>query len=97
MDRAAVALESRPKLAPRVRLQTDAVSQQPVLLYPEGILELNDTAHEIAHRCDGTKTTAEIIETLAAEYDARPEDLQSDVLQCLADLHCRQLIVLTET
>ena len=34
-------------------LETDKVSNEPVLLYPEGILQLNETAHAIVERCDG--------------------------------------------
>ena len=41
-------LQSRPALAARVRLQTDPVSGEPVLLYPEGLLLLNATAHAVA-------------------------------------------------
>jgi pyrroloquinoline quinone biosynthesis protein D len=81
-------------LAPRVRLQIDAVSKEPVLLYPEGILELNDSAHEIVSRCDGLQTVSEIAEALAAEYETPREELLPDVLECLVDLQRRQLIVL---
>lgn len=85
---------ARPKLAPRVRLQIDSVSQQPVLLYPEGILELNDSAHDIVACCDGLKSVSEIIDALAAEYEAPRDELLPDVLECLSGLHHRQLLVL---
>jgi len=62
-----------------------------VLLFPEGIVELNETAHEILSRCDG-RTFSEIVHTLAEEYDADPTPLAADVRETLADLHQRKLI-----
>jgi pyrroloquinoline quinone biosynthesis protein D len=83
----------RPRLAENVRLQTDRVTGEPVLLYPEGVLVLNETAHDIVTRCTGTATVGEIVSGLAAEYDAAPEELAGDVLECLGDLRRRQFIV----
>jgi pyrroloquinoline quinone biosynthesis protein D len=88
-------VKSRPALAARVRLQTDATTGQPVLLYPEGIIELNATAHDIVSRCDGKTTLDEILASLAAEYDVSHEDLREDVFACLDELHRRNLIVFT--
>jgi coenzyme PQQ biosynthesis protein PqqD len=85
--------QSRPGLARGVRLQTDISTGQPLLLFPEGLLHLSDTAHDILSRCDGSTTTAAIVLALAAEYEAEPETLRLDVLECLADLHERKLVV----
>ncbi len=60
---------ARPSLAKGVRLQIDSTTGKNVLLYPEGIVELNETAHEILSRCDG-RTLGEIICELAEEYEA---------------------------
>ena len=73
----------RPKLSSRARLQKDKVTGKPVLLYPEGILILNPTAHAIATHCTGEETFEEIVAKLATQYDAAPEDLRSDVTDCL--------------
>ena len=89
-----VTVESRPTLARHVRLQQDAVRETAVLLYPEGVLELNPTAHEIVQRCDGKTSVAEIVGALAAEYEASPEDLRDDVLECVAQLHVRNFLLL---
>jgi pyrroloquinoline quinone biosynthesis protein D len=86
---------SRPKLAPGVRLQIDASTGEPVLLFPEGVLELNATAQEIAKRCTGTCTIDEMVRDLAAEYDADEATLRADALECLADLRARNLVGLT--
>ncbi len=85
--------ESRPMLAPRVRLQTDPASGEPVLLYPEGILVLNETAHEIVSRCNGADTVSMITDALAAEYEADPEELSKDVVDCLQQLAQRNFII----
>ena len=84
----------RPVLAPRVRLQVDHVSGNPVLLFPEGILILNETAKEIVIRCDGIRSIDEIAALLAQEYKAMADELRRDVEECLRDLKRRQLIVL---
>ena len=84
---------AEPRLAERVRLQTDAVTGKSVLLYPEGIVELNETAHEILAHCDG-RTLAEIVQALAEEYDAEIDALAADVRDTLADLRRRKLVEL---
>jgi pyrroloquinoline quinone biosynthesis protein D len=85
---------SRPARAPGVRLQLDKISGEAVLLYPEGVLELNDTAHAILNLCSGTMTVDEIVTALAQEYDVEEETLRADALECLGDLLQRCLIVL---
>ena len=83
----------RPALAAGVRLQADPITGNPVLLFPEGILVLNETAKEVVSRCDGTRTAAEIATALAEEYDGAADDLLSDIKECLRDLEQRRLIV----
>ena len=82
---------ARPSLAKGVRLQMDSATGKNVLLYPEGIVELNETAHEILSRCDG-RTLGEIVQTLAEEYDADANALAADVRDTLSDLQRRKLI-----
>ena len=60
---------AKPKLSSRARLQTDRITGKPVLLYPEGALLLNSTAHAIALLCDGTTTLEGIVSNLAKSYD----------------------------
>jgi pyrroloquinoline quinone biosynthesis protein D len=85
---------ARPQLANGVRLQTDSITGKSVLLYPEGIVELNETAYEIVSRCDG-RSVAKIIQGLAEQYDADADALGVDVCETLADLQRRKLIELT--
>lgn len=86
---------ARPALAPGTRLQTDRLTGEPVLLSPEGITNLNDTAHAILTQCDGRRTVEEIVAVLAAEYDAPAEDLSADVIACLAELAEKKLLVVS--
>jgi pyrroloquinoline quinone biosynthesis protein D len=77
-----------------VRLQTDRATGNTVLLFPEGIIELNETAHEILSHCDG-RPLSEIVRDLARQYDADPAALMTDLRETLQDLQERKLIRLT--
>ena len=94
MQTPAIAGSAQPRLARGVRLQTDPKTGNSVLLFPEGVLELNETAQEILTRCDG-RTVSEIIQALAEEYDVDLEMLAADVRETLADLRRRRLIDLS--
>ena len=85
---------ARPSLANGVRLQIDSATGKNVLLYPEGIVELNETAHDILSRCDG-RTLGEIICELAEEYETDRAAIAADVHETLADLQQRKLIDFT--
>ena len=62
------------------------------MLYPEGIVELNETADEILSRCDG-RTFGEIVRELADAYEADSDALAADIRDTLSDLERRKLIV----
>ena len=94
MEIPTIADSAQPRLARGVRLQTDASTGNTVLLFPEGILELNESAQEILTRCDG-RTVTEVIQALADEYDVDPTMLAADVRETLANLQRRKLIELT--
>jgi len=94
MQTPALASSAQPRLTRGVRLQTDSKTGNSVLLFPEGVVELNETAQEILNRCDG-RTVSEIIQALAEEYNVDPKMLAVDVEETLADLKRRKLIELT--
>lgn len=94
MSKGSIDEQARPVLARGVRLQKDTRTGEPVLLFPEGVLYLSTTAHEIVTRCDGQATVAGIISLLAEEYEVERETLRGDVLECLADLHQRKVLLL---
>ena len=90
----AINLGAKPELAARTRLQKDQITGEPVLLYPEGVLVLNETARDIVRRCTGDATVGEIVAALASEYEADVEELTLDVIECLHSLSERNFIVL---
>jgi pyrroloquinoline quinone biosynthesis protein D len=93
MQTHAIAGSAQPRRARGVRLQTDSSTGNSVLLFPEGVLELNESAREILTRCDG-RTVTEIVKVLAEEYDVDPIVLADDVRETLSDLQRRKLIEL---
>jgi pyrroloquinoline quinone biosynthesis protein D len=58
------ALPERPKLSRMYRLQFETVQNAWVLLYPEGMVKLNDSAAEILRRCTGQPTVDDIVNEL---------------------------------
>jgi pyrroloquinoline quinone biosynthesis protein D len=85
--------ESRAVLARGVRLRADPLTGEPLLLYPEGILPLDATTHDILLRCNGDLTLAEIVRALGEEYEAQPDELRADVVECLTQLRQEMLVV----
>ena len=94
METQTIAGFAQPRLARGVRLQTDPATGNSVLLFPEGVLELNETAQDILTRCDG-RTVTEIIQALTEEYEVDSKMLAADVCDTFADLQRRKLIELT--
>jgi pyrroloquinoline quinone biosynthesis protein D len=86
-------MTARPQLATHVRLQWDAVRGKHVLLTPEGVLVLNETAAAIAERCDGQRSVTMIAAELGAQYGQAVDDDVLTLLQRLAD---KRLLVLRE-
>ena len=88
-----IAPESRPRLAPKVRLRRDAQSGGCLLLYPEKGMQLNGTAADIVQLCDGARTFADIVTELANKYSPKPRDAIADeVTRFLEALEARLLI-----
>jgi pyrroloquinoline quinone biosynthesis protein E len=80
----ATATTGRPVLGRGVRLAYDDVRRQPALLYPEGVLLLNESAAAVLARCDGTRTAAGIAADLAGEYDGVTLADVADVIDGIA-------------
>ncbi len=55
--------------SPLHRLQWEEAQQRYVILYPEGMVELNTSAAEILKLCDGTRTLARIIHELETRFE----------------------------
>ena len=87
---AALSLGDRPQLRRGVRASTDPLSQAPILLFPEGVLFLNETAAAVIHHCDGSRTVAEMVQAIDNLYD---NVAVGDVLSLVTDLVAQRLMV----
>lgn len=88
-----VSLQSRVTLIPSARIVTDKVTGRPVLLYPEGVLWLNETGSTILSLCHRAMPVSSIVEALAEEY--APEDrvaIEKDVIEFLDSLVAMVLV-----
>ena len=70
--------DTRPRIGPGFRLQWEPAQNSHVLLYPEGMVRLNQSSGEIMKRCDGQRSVAAIVAELEAAFSAR--GLDKDVL-----------------
>jgi len=50
------------------RLQWEPAQEAHVLLYPEGMVKLNNSAAAIMTRCDGVRTVADIVADIERTY-----------------------------
>ncbi|MBB4842452.1 pyrroloquinoline quinone biosynthesis protein D [Paucibacter oligotrophus] len=69
-------MNSLPQIAHGYRLQWESAQQSHVLLYPEGMVLLNDSAAAILQRCDGRRSIADIsaeLELLCEESGLEPQ------------------------
>ena len=69
-DTTPLARASYPRIAPLYRFQWEAAQNAFVLLFPEGMVQLNVAAGEILRRCDGKRSAGEIIADLRAAFQS---------------------------
>jgi pyrroloquinoline quinone biosynthesis protein D len=81
MPDATPTLLSVPVLASMFRFQWEEAQQCHVLLYPEGMIKLNQSAGEILKLCDGERDVAAIVAALEGKFQA--SGLAGDVLEFL--------------
>ena len=92
----AIADTSKPRLAAKSRLKWDAVREKRLLLFPEGVLVLNKTAHDVLALCDGQRAVAEIVKTLAAQYAVDANAIEADVKEILQKLSQKTFVTLDD-
>lgn len=79
-----ISLQSVPVLNGMFRLQWEPAQECYVLLYPEGMVQLNGPAGEILSLVDGQQSVQHIIQTLQEKFPDTGE-LSDDVLEFLAE------------
>lgn len=62
------AIPAMPRLDRLYRLQWEPAQHAWVLLYPEGMVKLNDSAAAILQRCDGAHTLDMLIDALQTSF-----------------------------
>ena len=79
--------ESIPALQRLFRLQWEESQQRYVLLYPEGMVQLNQSAAEILKRCDGNTAISAIVADLETAFSQ--QGLANDVMKFMEAAHER--------
>ena len=78
------------KLNPNFQFQWEEKQNCYVLLYPEGMVQLNQSAGEILNLCDGNSNIEKINKTLCEKFEV--EDLTKDVTVFLIEAKNRNWI-----
>jgi pyrroloquinoline quinone biosynthesis protein D len=98
---AAEPLSQRLRLNPHYLLRYEYSQQAHILLYPEGLIKLNQAAAQILQRCDGTRTVQEVIADLDVAFpgnlSAIAQDTQAFVATALQKGWLRQTTEKTTT
>ncbi len=55
--------------SPTHRLQWEEAQQKDVILYPEGMVELNQSSAEILKLCNGSRKVEQIVEELERKFE----------------------------
>lgn len=74
-------VNKKPVIAAGYRLQWEPAQRKYVLLFPEGIITLNDSAALILRLCDGQHTPDDIANQLSAEFHSL--EIKDDIQQFL--------------
>ncbi len=78
--------EAVPELNPLYHFRWEEPQQAYVLLYPEGVVKVNETAAAIIKLCDGSHTADQIAAILSDEYEA---DVSGSVYKFLEVSHAK--------
>ncbi|CAM4029706.1 pyrroloquinoline quinone biosynthesis peptide chaperone PqqD [Ectopseudomonas alcaliphila] len=84
----AVILPNVPAIRRGFRLQFEPAQGCHVLLYPEGMIKLNDSAGEILQQIDGKRSVAEIIGNLHQRFPDVP-GIDEDILAFMEVAHAQ--------
>lgn len=68
-------------ISPTHRLQWEEAQQIDVILYPEGMVELNQSSAEILKLCDGTRNLVQLVTDLELKFETT--GLKQDISQFL--------------
>lgn len=78
-------MTSCPKINPMYRLQFEKAQKGYVLLYPEGMVKLSESASEVLTRIDGATSAEDIVKALQEKFPDAADFIAADVNEFLAD------------
>lgn len=82
--------EDRPQINPNYLLRWEETQNAWLLLYPEGVIKLNQSAAEILKLCTGAHTIDGMIEALRVKFDGGGgEHLDRNVYTFLETIHAK--------
>jgi len=79
-----ITVDSIPALNKHFRFQWEQAQESYVLLYPEGMIQLNGPAGEILSLVDGERSVAAIVAELKGKF-GDVDGLENDVMEFLVD------------
>ncbi|WP_412971047.1 pyrroloquinoline quinone biosynthesis peptide chaperone PqqD [Glaciecola sp. MF2-115] len=74
-----------PKLNPLYRLQFEKAQNCYVLLYPEGMVKLSDSASEVLTLVDGSTNDEDIVKALQQKFPDAAQLIETDVKEFLVE------------
>ena len=82
---------NQPRFAAGCRWSTQG--EEPVVLFPEGMIRVQGTGQNILELCDGQRTVLDIVTALSATYSgADPVKIREDVGSFLEALRQKRII-----
>jgi len=85
--------ESVPKLPRHAKLRFDKPRDKWIILAPERVFELDDIAHEVISLCDGERSLAQVVDTLAEKFKDPRDVIAKDATAMLQDLADKGFVV----
>lgn len=83
--------DSRPRLAAGCRWGSHG--EEPVVLYPEGMIRLQASGRSILELCDGKRSLQDIVASLALRYaNADAARIRTDVIAFLESLQRKRIV-----
>lgn len=84
-----VAMHDRYVTSPTFLFRWEESQEAHVLLYPEGVVKLNETAADILMRCNGEATVEALIDGLQSRYAAERDLIAKGVIGFLEVSHAK--------
>jgi pyrroloquinoline quinone biosynthesis protein D len=81
---------SQPRLAAGCRWGKQG--EDPVVLFPEGLIRLQGTGQSVLELCDGERTLRQIVETLSKRYSTDTTKIREDVASFLETLQQKRVV-----